>query len=51
MWFNNVEWVAAEKHGAETVMYVSNIYKYYIAYTLVTEDEEERRRALERFEK
>jgi membrane-bound lytic murein transglycosylase MltF len=51
VWFNNVEWVAAEKHGAETVTYVSNIYKYYIAYTLVTEDEEERRRALERFRK
>ena len=51
VWFNNVEWVAAEKHGAGTVMYVSNIYKYYIAYTLVAEDEEERRRALERFRK
>jgi membrane-bound lytic murein transglycosylase MltF len=51
VWFNNVEWVAAEKHGAETVTYVSHIYKYYIAYTLVTEDEEERRRALERFGK
>ena len=51
VWFNNVEWVAAEKHGAETVTYVSHIYKYYIAYTLVTEDEEERRRALERFAK
>jgi len=51
VWFNNVEWVAAEKHGAETVTYVSHIYKYYIAYTLVTEDAEERRRALERFEK
>ena len=49
VWFNNVEWVAAEKHGAETVTYVSNIYKYYIAYTLVTEDEEERRRAREGF--
>jgi hypothetical protein len=24
--------VAAEKIGAETVTYVSNIYKYYIAY-------------------
>ena len=47
VWFNNVEWVAAEKHGAETVTYVSNIYKYYIAYTLVTEDEEERSRARE----
>jgi hypothetical protein len=51
VWFNNVEWVAAEKHGAQTVTYVSHIYKYYIAYTLVAEDEEERRRARERFVK
>lgn len=34
VWFNNVEHVAAEKIGRETVQYVSNIYKYYIAYTL-----------------
>jgi len=30
----NVELVAAEKIGRETVQYVSNIYKYYIAYIL-----------------
>jgi membrane-bound lytic murein transglycosylase MltF len=34
-WFNNVERIAAEKIGRETVTYVSNIYKYYVAYTLV----------------
>ncbi len=34
-WFNNVEHVAAEKIGRETVQYVANIYKYYIAYRLV----------------
>ena len=28
----------AEKIGRETATYVSNIYKYYIAYTLVQED-------------
>jgi membrane-bound lytic murein transglycosylase MltF len=33
VWFNNVEYVAADKIGAETVTYVSNIYKYYIAYS------------------
>ena len=33
-WFNNVEIVASEKIGRETVTYVSNIYKYYIAYKL-----------------
>jgi len=37
VWFQNVEYVAAEKIGQETVTYVSNIYKYYIAYRLVME--------------
>jgi membrane-bound lytic murein transglycosylase MltF len=37
VWFHNVEYVTAEKIGAETVTYVSNIYKYYIAYTLILE--------------
>ncbi|RLJ65150.1 lytic transglycosylase F [Sulfurisoma sediminicola] len=37
VWFHNVEYVAAEKIGAETVTYVGNIYKYYIAYKLVQE--------------
>lgn len=36
-WFNNVELIAAERIGSETVTYVSNIYKYYIAYQLVME--------------
>jgi membrane-bound lytic murein transglycosylase MltF len=35
VWFDNVERVAADKIGRETVTYVSNIYKYYIAYRLV----------------
>ena len=37
VWFHNVEYVAAEKIGAETVTYVGNIYKYYIAYSLLME--------------
>ena len=37
VWFQNVEYVAAEKIGQETVTYVSNIYKYYIAYRLIME--------------
>jgi membrane-bound lytic murein transglycosylase MltF len=45
VWFDNVERVASERVGRETVQYVSNIYKYYIAYTLVQEDVE---RALEK---
>ena len=31
-WFYNVEVAAARDIGRETVQYVSNIYKYYIAY-------------------
>lgn len=37
IWFGNVELVAAKEIGQETVTYVSNIYKYYVAYTLATE--------------
>jgi membrane-bound lytic murein transglycosylase MltF len=37
VWFDNVEIVAAEKIGRETVQYVSNIYKYYVAYNLIEE--------------
>ena len=40
VWFNNVEIVASEKIGPETVTYVANIYKYYVVYTLVVEDME-----------
>jgi membrane-bound lytic murein transglycosylase MltF len=47
VWFHNVEYVAAEKIGAETVTYVANIYKYYIAYKLIMEAREEKERALE----
>ena len=35
VWFNNVERIAAERIGRETVTYVSNIYKYYVTYLLV----------------
>ncbi len=44
-WFDNVEVVASEKIGRETVTYVANIYKYYLAYKLVEEADEERRKA------
>jgi membrane-bound lytic murein transglycosylase MltF len=37
VWFHNVEHAAAKIVGRETVQYVSNIYKYYIAYSLVRE--------------
>jgi membrane-bound lytic murein transglycosylase MltF len=45
LWFNNVELVAAEKIGRETVTYVSNIYKYCLAYQLVVEQQKEREQA------
>jgi membrane-bound lytic murein transglycosylase MltF len=37
VWFGNVELIAAEKIGQETVTYVGNIFKYYVAYQLVME--------------
>jgi membrane-bound lytic murein transglycosylase MltF len=43
VWFNNVERIASERIGRETVTYVSNIYKYYIAYRLAVEEMEQRR--------
>jgi membrane-bound lytic murein transglycosylase MltF len=45
VWFNNVELMAAEKIGRETVTYVSNIYKYYLAYQMLAEERAERERA------
>jgi len=46
-WFGNVELVAADKIGAETVTYVSNIYKYYTAYKLLEAQQAERAKARE----
>jgi membrane-bound lytic murein transglycosylase MltF len=42
VWFGNVEQIASERIGRETVTYVSNIYKYYVAYRLVVEENERR---------
>jgi membrane-bound lytic murein transglycosylase MltF len=44
-WFNNVELVTAEKIGSETTTYVRNIYKYYVAYTLMVDVEEAQHKA------
>ncbi len=35
IWYSNVEVASAKMTGRETVEYVSNIFKYYIAYSLV----------------
>jgi membrane-bound lytic murein transglycosylase MltF len=47
VWFRNVEFVTAEKVGQETVTYVANIYKYYVAYQRVTEADAQKRVARE----
>jgi membrane-bound lytic murein transglycosylase MltF len=41
-WFNNVEFFVAREIGAETTNYVGNIYKYYLAYKMTTEQEARR---------
>jgi membrane-bound lytic murein transglycosylase MltF len=43
IWFRNVEIIAARQIGAETVQYVSNIYKYYIAYRLIVKEFSEKK--------
>jgi len=46
VWFNNVEIAASKVIGRETVQYVSNIYKYYIAYRMVTEQREKKEKLM-----
>jgi len=46
-WFNHVEIVVAEKLGREPTTYVRNIYKYYVAYTLMLQAHAERKAARE----
>jgi hypothetical protein len=48
VWFGNVEQIASERIGRETVTYVSNIYKYYVAYRLIVEERERRAATKER---
>lgn len=35
VWFRNVERAAQQMVGSETTRYVANVYKYYLAYTLL----------------
>jgi membrane-bound lytic murein transglycosylase MltF len=42
LWFNNVEFIAARRIGAETPNYVNNIYKYYLAYKMTIEQDARR---------
>lgn len=46
VWFHNVEVVAAKEIGRETVQYVSNIYKYYIAYRMVVNQLEKKEKLM-----
>jgi len=46
VWFNNVEVIASREIGRETVQYVSNIYKYYIAYRQTERHREQKEQAL-----
>ena len=50
VWFNNVERVVSEKVGRETVTYVSNIYKYYIAYKLMVEEQQKKEKVKKQLE-
>ena len=47
VWFRNVEYAVAKTVGAETVTYVSNIYKYYVGWKLMVERQTVRARAKE----
>ena len=44
-WFGNVELEVAKDIGEETVTYVDNIYKYYVAYKLAAERKEQQEKA------
>jgi len=50
VWFGNVELLTAQKVGAEPVTYVSNIFKYYVAFKLLERHREAQRRAKEEFQ-
>ncbi len=45
VWFDNVEVFAAREIGRETVEYVANILKYYIAYSLILQQQARRNEA------
>jgi len=45
VWFGNVERIASERIGRETVTYVANIYKYYLAYKLLLAQSERKKAA------
>lgn len=46
-WFDNVEHIARQRIGTETVTYVSNIYKYFVSYKSIERTQIERARAIQ----
>jgi membrane-bound lytic murein transglycosylase MltF len=44
-WFGNVELEVAQSIGQETVTYVDNIYKYYVAYKLTLQERMQKEKA------
>lgn len=44
-WFDNVELMVAKDIGQETVTYVGNVYKYYVAYKLAVEQAQVKQKA------
>ncbi len=48
IWFDNVEVIAAEDIGRETVQYVANILKYYVAYNMSLQQRFKKQQARER---
>jgi membrane-bound lytic murein transglycosylase MltF len=51
VWFGNVERIASERIGRETVTYVSNIYKYYVTYRLLQAQLDKRKAATSEIKK
>ena len=45
-----MEYVAAKRIGQETVTYVANIYKYYVAYRLIMESQQAREQAKQKLQ-
>jgi membrane-bound lytic murein transglycosylase MltF len=50
VWFDNVENEIAKTVGAETVIYVGNIYKYYVGYSLLLDRRAANNAALQTFD-
>jgi membrane-bound lytic murein transglycosylase MltF len=50
-WFRNVEVAAAKAIGRETVQYVSNIFKYYLAYSRIMSKQLKKEKVIEQIKK